>query len=111
MIILTVWHWFQNTTGTHITPQQLMNGGSKEYNFWSGFGSDITELALVVGLLGLYHRHNCAVPKCPRLARKHWEVKGTPLRTCHHHATKPWHALLLKEYKRDHKEQHALYNQ
>lgn len=94
---------FLNWTGAN-------NTAGNQYGFWSGFGSDLTEFALVVGAIGLYKHHNCAVPKCPRLARKHWQVKGTPLKTCHHHATKKWHALLLKQYKEDYKEQHALYN-
>lgn len=99
-----IWLWFAIHTGTY-------NESGPYYGFFSGFGSDITELALLAGAIGLYHRHNCAVPKCPRLARKHWEVKGTPLRTCHRHATKEWHRLLAKQYKRDHKEQHELFNQ
>lgn len=86
------------------------NTAGNQYGFWSGFGSDLTEFALVGGAVGMYVHHNCAVPRCPRLARKHWQVKGTPLRTCHKHATTEWHKLLLKQYKEDYKEQHKLFN-
>lgn len=101
MIIVHLWWWFQKVTGTD-------NTSGRPYGFWSGFGSDLSEIALIVGGITLYKHHNCAVKRCPRIARKHWSVKGTPLRTCHHHATKYWHDLLLKEYKRDYKEQHML---
>lgn len=97
-------HWLAHWLG-------LLNASGPIYSFWSGFGSDLTEFALLVGAVGLYKHHNCAWKGCPRFARKHWQVKGTPLRTCHHHATRQCHTLLLKQYKRDHKEQHELFNQ
>lgn len=101
--IVHFWWWLKHATGTDNTTGQ-------PYGFWSGFGSDITEFALLVGAVGLYHRHNCAVPKCPRLAHKKFEVNGTHQRTCHHHATLYWHNLLLKQYKEDYPEQHKLLN-
>lgn len=96
-------HWLAHWLG-------LLNAAGPIYSFWSGFGSDLTEFALLVGVLGIYRHHNCPVKGCPRITHKKFPVKETPLYTCHHHATKKWHALLAKEYKRDHKEQHALYN-
>lgn len=37
------------------------------YGFWSGFGSDLSELALVGALLGIIRRHNCRVRWCWRI--------------------------------------------
>lgn len=97
-------YWLEIHTGTTNEPGPY-------YGFWSGFGSDIAEFGLLFGVLGLYKHHNCPVKGCPRITHKKFPVKGTPLYTCHHHATKKWHTLLAKEYKRDHAEQHALYNE
>lgn len=58
------------------------------YNFWSGIGSDVGELAIVGGLLtivlGFWHHHNCHVKGCYRL---HWHpdpVTGHPVCKKHH---------------------------
>lgn len=101
--MISLFHDFLNWTGSN-------NTSGNQYGFWSGFGSDLTEFVIVGGAVGLYKHHNCAVPRCPRFARKHWTVAGTPLKTCHHHATTKWHALLLKQYKEDYPDQHQLLN-
>lgn len=54
--------------------------------FWSGFGSCLTEFALLGGLATLYRRHTCHVDS-PRFC---WRpgvhaVSGTPYRTCKKH--------------------------
>lgn len=56
------------------------------YGFWSGFGSDLGEVAIVTGIVSLYRHHNCHVKGCPRLAK--YEVLGTPYKVClkHHPA-------------------------
>lgn len=68
MWLAHLWWWFQNTTGTHISPLQVSQGGSKEYNFWSGFGSDIGEFAIVATIIGtavkLYQHTRCHVDGC-----------------------------------------------
>jgi hypothetical protein len=38
-------HYGQNTFSTHM------------YNFWSGFGSDITEFAIIGTLISIYRHH------------------------------------------------------
>lgn len=43
------------------------------YDFWSGIA---TQLSVLVGLVGLYHKHNCHARRCPRIG-KH-AVDGTP---------------------------------
>jgi hypothetical protein len=72
-----VWHWiiahFLQETGTS-------SSASRAYNFWSGFGSDIGELAIVGGLVSVYRQHNCHTKGCWRLG-KH-PVDGTPWRVC-----------------------------
>lgn len=52
--------------------------------FWSGFGSDITEVsAFLLGGYGLYRKNNCHEPRCPRIGRH--AVDGTPWCDRHHH--------------------------
>jgi len=71
------WYWFVHVTGTD-------NGGKyghwNWYNFWSGFESDIVQIALLGGLIQLYRRHNCCVHKCWRIAKI--TVEGTGLVVC-----------------------------
>jgi hypothetical protein len=98
-----LWYWIEVHTGT-------VNESGPYYGFFSGFGSDLSEIALFGFIIGMYKHHNCAVPKCPRIAHKKFEVEGTHQRTCHHHATPYWHTLLLKQYKEDYPEQHKLLN-
>jgi hypothetical protein len=102
-LVRTIWWWIEVHTGT-------VNESGPYYGFFSGFGSDLSEIALLGFIIGMYHRHNCAVPHCPRIAHKKFEVEGTHQRTCHKHATPYWHDLLLKQYKEDYPEQHKLLN-
>lgn len=39
------------------------------YLFWSGAGSDVSELTVVAALLAVYRRHNCHVRGCWRIGR------------------------------------------
>jgi hypothetical protein len=89
------WHWFEVHTGT-------VNETGPYYGFWSGFGSDIGEATLVVGVVGIWRHHNCHVKRCPRLGRP---VEGTPYVACprHHpaHSGKKrsiTHEMLHREY-------------
>ena len=59
----------------------LDNLSGPQYGFWSGVGSDISELAVVGAVLGAYRRHNCHRPGCWRIGRH--VVDGTPW--CDHH--------------------------
>ena len=102
-IVTLIWHWFLNFTGTKIPPN-----GSKWYNFWSGFGSDLGELVIIGSLIGLYRHHNCPVKGCWRIGRH--PVAGTPYKTCHKHATIEVHNQLHKEHKRKYPAQHELFN-
>jgi hypothetical protein len=53
------------------------------YNFWSGFGADIGELAFLGAFIGVYRKHNCHVHGCWRIAKQ--QVLGTSWMVCHHH--------------------------
>ena len=64
----TLFHWFEVHTGT-------VNESGPYYGFWSGFGSDIGEATLVVGVWAAWRHHNCHVKGCARLGRP---VDGTP---------------------------------
>lgn len=56
------------------------------YAFWSGFGSDISELAIVGAVLGGYRKHNCHSKGCWRIGRH--VVDGTPWCDRHHQAAR-----------------------
>jgi hypothetical protein len=71
----TLFHWFEVHTGT-------VNESGPYYGFWSGFGSDIGEATLVVGVWAAWHHHNCHVKGCARLGRP---VDGTPYVACSRH--------------------------
>ena len=53
------------------------------YGFWSGFGSDVSELALLGALVGLLRKHNCHVKGCWRVGRH--AVDGTAWVVCARH--------------------------
>ena len=79
-VIFGVWHtfyfhWFQVHTGT-------INESGPYYGFWSGFGSDLGEATIVVGIAATWRHHNCHVKGCARLGRK---VDGTPYLACPKH--------------------------
>lgn len=54
--------------------------------FWSGFGSDIGEVAILGGMAAFYRKHTCHVDS-PRFCWR-WgahQVAGTPYKTCAKH--------------------------
>jgi hypothetical protein len=71
-------HWLAVHTGSSNTP-----GAPPNYNFWSGFGSDIGEVAIIGGLISVYRRHNCEVHRCWRLGR-HETAAGHHVCRRHH---------------------------
>lgn len=68
-------HWLAVHTGT-------VNESGTYYGFWSGFGSDLGELAIIGGLIQMYRKHNCHTQGCWRIG-KH-TVDGTPWCSYHH---------------------------
>ena len=67
-------HWLAVHTGT-------LNEPGPYYGFWSGFGSDLGEVALLGAVAGAYHKHACHQARCWRVGRH--TVDGTPW--CNHH--------------------------
>lgn len=74
--ITLLWRWIEVHTGT-------VNEGGPYYGFWSGFGSDIGEVAIIGGLLSVFRKHNCHVKGCLRIG-KH-PVEGTGFIVCAKH--------------------------
>lgn len=65
----------------------LDNASGSKYLFWSGFGSDITEFAVLGALAGLLRKHNCETHRCWRLGRHAAfdAVNGTTHTFCRKH--------------------------
>jgi hypothetical protein len=57
--------------------------GNEWYNFWSGLGADLGQVALFGAAIGLYRRHNCHVHRCWRIAKQ--PVEGSTWMVCHKH--------------------------
>lgn len=92
-------HFIQYIFQTFLNWNGASNTAGTTYGFWSGFGSDLGEFAIVVAGVAIYKRHNCPVKGCPRLSHHHHPVAGTPLHTCKRHDTAVWHKQLAKDYK------------
>lgn len=74
-------HWLAYMTGSENT-----SGAPPNYNFWSGFGSDLGEVTIVVGLWAVYKKHNCGAKYCWRLSKHDWEdEKGIVHHLCRKH--------------------------
>src|SRR5258708_6453895 len=93
-------HWLIHLTGAD-------NPTGSIEAFWAGFGSDLTELIIIVGLIKWLRHKNCHVKGCLRFG--HHEVEGTPYKTCHKHATVPMHRALHLHHKNAHPDQHRLF--
>lgn len=55
------------------------------YAWWSGAGSDISELVLLGGLYALLRKHNCHVHRCWRIGRLPVEIDGASYVVCRRH--------------------------
>lgn len=89
-----VWHWLEIHTG-------IARGGPDPfYNFWSGFGSDIGEVAIIGGIWMGIKKINCHVQRCPRIG--HYVVDGTPYKVCRkHHPDVPSKGALTADHISD----------
>lgn len=81
-----IWRW--NVTHFHLGSWLQVHTGTVNepgpyYGFFSGFGSDLSEIAIVAGLVTVYRKHNCHVDRCFRIGR--YPVAGTPYTTCRRH--------------------------
>jgi hypothetical protein len=59
-----IWNWILNFTGINFGQNPF---ATHMYNFWSGFGGDITEFALIGTLITIYQHHL----KTSRLFNRH----------------------------------------
>jgi len=50
-----IWHWLSDFMGLNFGQDAF---STHMYNFWSGFGGDITEFALIGTLIALYRHHS-----------------------------------------------------
>ena len=75
------------------------NASSRAYDFWSGFGSDIGELAILGGMIQFARRANCHNHGCFRLSL-HTTADG--YRLCRKCVSKPKSDLALHEIHADH---------
>lgn len=66
-----------------ITILGIDNEAGRWYAFWSGFGSDISELSLFGALVVMLRKHTCHAPRCFRMGR--YKVEGTVYVLCHKH--------------------------
>jgi len=78
----------------------LDNLSGPYYGFWSGIGSDISELALFGALMGLLRKHNCHIRGCWRLGRH--PIGGTTWVVCarHHPAGAPRRSDVIEAVRR-----------
>ena len=99
-------HWLQVHTGT-------VNEPGPYYGFWSGFGSDLTEFAIIgtiaTGVYQLIKKYNCHHPGCWRVGNH--PAAGGQFSLCyrHHpdyHGKKPTHEL-IERLHREHLERQA----
>ena len=80
-------HWLAVHTGT-------VNESGPYYGFFSGFGSDLGEIALIGGIIGMYRKVNCHEPRCLRIAHHEIEIDGVKYKVCrrHHPVVRDHHA-------------------
>lgn len=76
-----------------------LSGTGPVYAAWSGPGADITELAIVGGIVSIYRKHQCHVRGCWRIGRH--GVEGTAHVVCarHHPDGAPTAAEVLAQHE------------
>jgi hypothetical protein len=89
-VLHSIGDWLYKYTGSA--------GSGSWYGFWSGFGSDLGEAAIIGGLIQMYRKHNCAVLHCWRVG--HRQVPGTDHVVCrkHHPNPPPTHDQVLADH-------------
>lgn len=86
-------HWLAVHTGT-------VNEGGPFYGFWSGFGSDLGEVTIIGGMIGLYRSHNCHNAGCWRISH-HTTPEGYKL--CKKCVARPKDPSRLHDIHTDHR--------
>jgi hypothetical protein len=77
----------------------LDNGSGAQYLFWSGIGSDLSEIAILFAIYTWIRRANCGVKGCFRIGLR--KVPGTDHVVCHkHHPNEPpSHKQVLEDHQ------------
>lgn len=89
-----LWYWIEIHTGT-------VNEPGPYYGFWSGFGSDLGEVTLVVAVVAWYKTNQCHVDSCHKIGKhpfKHYKLCRKHHPDIPNHLT---HAHILKLHKDD----------
>lgn len=88
-------HWISHFFG-------MDNGSGPQYLFWSGIGSDITELLILGGIINFARHRNCHVKGCWRWGNHN--VDGTAYKVCrkHHPALKNNRNVSVEEIHKAH---------
>lgn len=74
-----MWHWLSHHLG-------MDNGSGGYYLWWSGAGSDLSEVALLGAAAGMLHQWNCHERGCWRVGRMVTvEENGHHFRRCRRH--------------------------
>jgi hypothetical protein len=74
-------HWLAVHVGVGTSPRALY-----WYSFWSGFGSDIGEVAIIGGMVHFARHANCGQKGCWRFGRHNWtDAKGVVHKLCRKH--------------------------
>jgi hypothetical protein len=84
-------HWLLTVLG-------IDDVSGRWYAWWSGVGSDLGELAIIGGMIGLYRRHTCEVAGCWRLAR-HQTAAGHQVCKRHHPRGAPTAKQIALEHR------------
>jgi hypothetical protein len=87
-----VLHWLQAAFDTYLLHPLHANG----YQWWSGAGSDLSELAMVGAAFGAWRHVNCAAPWCLRLG-KHRTADGQHRLCRKHHPDLPDGRMSLEQ--------------
>jgi len=106
-----VGHWLEVHTGT-------VNEPGPYYGFWSGFGSDLTEFAIIgtiaTGVYQLVKKYNCHHPGCWRVGNH--PAAGGQFSLCYRHhpdyqGKKPTHELIQRLHSEHLERQAAILGQ
>lgn len=62
-----------------------LNGSGVGYNFWSGFGSDLSEFAILGGAVAVYRKHTCHIDGCWRISKHKHTQDGQEYMLCRKH--------------------------
>lgn len=90
-------HWFQTAWSTYVLHPLHGNG----YQWHSGIGSDIQELAIFGTVIALVKHANCDAPRCFRYG-PHRTADGHHKLCRKHHPDLPNHKLSLHEIRLRH---------